>query len=121
MPTTKRRSRLMGLMRASPVPLFLACALGGVLMAVSAAMRADNQIPDSAARAWKHLVWNAGETLLVVGGLLFIALLWGGVYLMVVEASRGMPGLREVTEPPMAPEPAAQGGEAERGPRRPGL
>jgi len=46
--------------------------------------------------------------MLVLGGFLFLALLWGGVYLQVVEASRGMPGLRAAVEPAMKPEQAAE-------------
>jgi hypothetical protein len=68
--------------------------------------RADNLLPDVKAGERKQLLWDVGYHLLVLGGVGFIALLWGGVYLQVVEASRGMPGLRAVEQPAMAPEPA---------------
>src|SRR5262249_34820634 len=57
---------------------------------------------------WNQLLWGAGTSMLELGGVLFSTLLWGAVYLNVVEASRGMPGLRSVEEPTMAPEPAAK-------------
>jgi hypothetical protein len=100
MTTTKRRSWLMWLLRVSPVPLLLLCLAGGALMAASAG--ADQEQGER-----KQLLWDAGTSLLAMGGVGFIAVLWGGVYLMVVEASRGMPGLRAVEEPTMAPEPTA--------------
>jgi len=69
---------------------------------------AESTLPDPAAAGRKQLLWYAGETMLVLGGFLFLALLWGGVYLQVVEASRGMPGLRAAVEPAMKPEQAAE-------------
>jgi hypothetical protein len=95
--TTERRSWLMRLLRLSPGPALLACVAGVVLMLVSP--------PDG-----KQFLWDAGSASLVLGGLLFVIILWGGVYLQVVEASRGMPGLRTVGEPAMTPERAAAWG-----------
>src|SRR5262249_18107411 len=56
---------------------------------------------------WKHTLWDVGSTVLVLDGVLLVIILWGGVYLLVVEASRGMPGLRSVEEPTLTPEGAA--------------
>jgi hypothetical protein len=105
MPTTvhPQRSWLMWLLRMSPAVLVLAFMVGVVLMVVSLGL--------SEAEGWKDLIWEAGSTVVVLDGLLFVVVLWGGVYLLVVEASRGMPGLRSVDEPTMAPEPAAKFGE----------
>src|SRR5438128_5059873 len=80
--TEDRRSWLMWLLRESAVPLFLACLVGGALMAVSLGQ------PDAGTG---EVLWDAGGDLLAVAGVLFIALAWGSVYLQVVEASRGMP------------------------------
>jgi hypothetical protein len=102
--TTKhhQRSRLMRLLRLSPDVVLLAFAAGVVLVVISLGL------PDSAeAAGWKPILWEVGSTVLVLDGVLFIVILWGGVYLMVVEASRGMPGLRSVEEPTMKPEGAA--------------
>ncbi|HJZ56536.1 MAG TPA: hypothetical protein VKE74_16340 [Gemmataceae bacterium] len=96
-----RRSRLMRLLRSSPGPLLLLCAAGGVLMGFATTGGAGTG-------EWNQLLWGAGTSMLALGGVLFITLLWGAVYLNVVEASRGMPGLRSVEEPTMAPEPAAK-------------
>jgi hypothetical protein len=52
--------------------------------------------------------WEAGCNLLALAVVLLIALLWGGVYLEVVEASQGMPGLRSVQEPTLSAEAAAE-------------
>ena len=49
---------------------------------------------------------DIGYHLLTLGGLLFVLVLWSGVYLEVVEESRGMPGLRSVGEPAMTPDVA---------------
>jgi hypothetical protein len=98
--TEGRRSWLMGLLRVSAIPLLLACLVGGVLMAVSLGH------PHEAGTS--QALWEAGCNLLALAGGLFIALLWGGVYLMVVEASRGMPGLRSVQEPTLSAEAAAE-------------
>jgi hypothetical protein len=54
-----------------------------------------------------HL-WTTGTAALALSGVSFCVVLWGGVYLNVVEASRGMPGLRVVDEPAMPPAPAAK-------------
>ncbi len=97
--TEGRRSWLMGLLRVSALPLLFACLVGGVLMAASLG-RHDAGTSEA--------LWRAGCNLLALAGVLFIALLWGGVYLMVVEASRGMPGLRPVKEPPLSAEAAAE-------------
>src|SRR5262249_50254280 len=70
--------------------------------------RADNMRADTEAGERKQFLWELGYHLLVLAGIVFIAVLWGGVYLQVVEASRGMPGLRAVEEPIMAAEPAAE-------------
>ncbi len=84
----------MRVMRVAAVPLLLACVVGGVLMVAGV--------------GGEQLLWDVGSHLLALCGLLFIALLWGGVYLEVVEASRGMPGLRSVGEPVMTPEVTAE-------------
>jgi hypothetical protein len=107
--TTERhqRSRLMRLMRSSPGPLLLLGLAGGALMVFAATGGAG-------AGERKQFLWDAGTAMLALGGALFIALLWGGVYLNVVEASRGMPGLRSVEEPTLAPEPAAKLGALQR-------
>lgn len=97
--TEPRRSGLMLLLRVSAVPLLLACVAGGVLMAVGFSAPPGES-------GWT--LWDVGYHLLVFGGLLFIALLWGGVYLEVVEAARGMPGLRPVEEPAMPLEVTAE-------------
>lgn len=68
---------------------------------------AESTLPDPAAAWRKQLLWDAGTSILALGFVLFIAVLWGGVYLVVVEASRGMPGMRAAEEPAMAPEPSA--------------
>lgn len=97
MPTTtdpSRRSWLMQLLRISPGPLMLFCLGGGALMAVAAIDR-------------NPMLRDAGISMLVLGGALFIVILWGGVYLQVVEASRAMPGLRPVEKPTLEDEPAA--------------
>ena len=94
-----RRSGLMQLLRLSAVPLLLACVVGGVLMAVGSGAPAG-------ASGWT--LRDAGYHLLVFGGLLFVVVLWGGVYLEVREASRGHPGLRPVAEPAMALEASVQ-------------
>jgi hypothetical protein len=92
----------MRLLRLSPAVMFLALVAGVVLMGVSLGLS------DSAnADARKHLLWDIGSTVLVLDGVLFVVVLWGGVYLLVVEASRGMPGLRSVDEPTMMPAAAA--------------
>jgi hypothetical protein len=100
MTTPKRRSWLMRLLRVTPVPLLLLCLAGGALMGASA-----GSDPEAGER--KQLLWDAGTSMLAVGGIGFIAVLWGGVYLQVVEASRGMPGLTAVEEPAMPPEAGA--------------
>src|SRR5687767_11355514 len=94
-----RRSGLMQLLRLSAVPLLLACVAGGVLMAVGSGTPVGEH-------GWT--LRDVGYHLLVFGGLLFVALLWGGVYLEVVEASRGHPGLRPVEEPAMTPGASVQ-------------
>jgi len=58
------------------------------------------------AEGWKETLGEAGATVLLLDGVLVAVVLWGGVYLLVVEASRGMPGLRSVKEPAMTPERA---------------
>jgi hypothetical protein len=98
--TEPRRSILMWVLRVSAVPIVLACLAGGVLMAVGFGAS------DGPEAGERRILWEVGSHLLVLGGLLFVALLWGGVYLEVVEASRGMPGLRSVGEPAMTPEAA---------------
>src|SRR5262245_44135640 len=96
-----RRSWLMRLLRCSPAVLLLAFVAGVALVAVSLGL------PDrAAAGGGKDLLWDVGSTVLVLDGVLLVVVLWGGVYLLVVEASRGMPGLRPVEEPAMAPERA---------------
>jgi hypothetical protein len=97
--TEGRRSRLMQLLRVSSVPLVFAFPVGGLLMAASLGTH------DAGA---SQFFWEAGRHLLAVAGVLLIALLWGGVYLQVVEASRGMPGLRSVEEPTLSAEAAAE-------------
>jgi hypothetical protein len=94
-----RRSTLMWVLRASPLPVVLTCVAGGILMGAGASKGSE---------ADGRLLWEVGYHVLVLGGLLFVALLWGGVYLEVVEASRGMPGLKPVSEPEMKPEVADQ-------------
>jgi hypothetical protein len=89
----------MWLLRTVAVPVVLACPVGGVLMAVSLS-------PQDAGT--RQALWEAGCNLLTLGGLLFIVVLWGGVYLEVVEASRGMPGIRSVKEPTLWAEAAAE-------------
>jgi hypothetical protein len=96
---SRRRSWLMGLLRLSIGPILLTCLAGGVLMFVST-------LPNGPER--KKFLWDAGSTTLVVGVALFVVLLWGGVYLQVVEASRGLPGLRSIGEPAMKDEWAAK-------------
>lgn len=97
-PTTKRRRRSwrMQLLRLSPGPVFLLLIAGGVLTLVGAVGNGYGHIRD------------IGAALLALGGCLFVTVLWGGVYLNVVEASRGHPGLRPVDEPALAPEPVAK-------------
>jgi hypothetical protein len=97
--TTERpqRSRLMRLLRLSPPVMLLAFVAGVVLLVVS-------HLPEAEGR--REILWGVGSTVLALDGLLFIVVLWGGVYLLVVEASRGMPGLRPVKEPTMTPERA---------------
>jgi hypothetical protein len=92
----------MRVMRASPVPLLFACIAGGALMAVGSGP------PNGPEAATRQFLWDAGGSLLILCGLLFVVLLWGGVYLEVVEASRGMPGLKVVAEPEMTPEATSQ-------------
>lgn len=94
-----QRSRLMRLMRVSPVPILLLGLVGGTLMA-NASRTADG-VRDP-------LFWDAGTSMLSLGGALLVAVLWGAVYLQVVESSRGSPGLQAVEEPSLEPEPAAQ-------------
>jgi hypothetical protein len=100
--TEPRRSALMRVMRLSPGPIVLSWAVGGLLMAAGAG-------------AWRgveagqrEVLWDVGYSVLVLGGTLFVVVLWGGVYLEVVEASRGSPGLRSVGEPEMPPEAASK-------------
>jgi hypothetical protein len=100
--TEPRRSVLMRVMRVSAVPILLACVAGGVLMAVGSGAS------DGPEAGERRILWDVGYHLLVLGGLLFVAVLWGGVYLEVVEASRGMPGLRSVGEPAMTLEASVQ-------------
>jgi hypothetical protein len=88
----------MWLLRLSPVVLTLPFVAGVVLLVVS-------QGP-AEAEGWKETIWEAGVTVLLLDGVLFVVVLWGGVYLHVVEASRGLPGLRSVKEPTMTPERA---------------
>src|SRR5262249_700419 len=97
--TEGRRSRLMGLLRVSAVPLLLACLLGGVLMAARLGPRAAGT---------RQALWAGGCNPPALAGVLFVALLWGGVYLQVVEVSRGMPGMRSVKEPTLSAEAAAE-------------
>lgn len=94
-----RRSGLMSLLRVSAIPLFFACLAGGFLMAVGSGVSVGES-------GWT--LRDVGHHLLVFGGLLFAVVLWGGVYLEVVEASRGMPGLRPVKEPTMTLEASVQ-------------
>jgi hypothetical protein len=91
----------MRLLRASPLPIVLLAVAGGGGMVVAAT-------GDKHAEEWRGLLRDAGTSALVLSGVLFVTVLWGGVYLQVVEASRGMPGLRSVEKPTMAPEPAAK-------------
>jgi hypothetical protein len=124
MSTTTKRSWLMRLLCWSPGPLLLLCVLGGGLMAFSYTTedrkaanalilpredpRADSTTPDPEAGGTKQILWDVGTSMLALGGIGFIALLWGGVYLQVVEASRGLPGLRSVDAPTLEPEQAAR-------------
>ena len=94
-----RRSRPMQLLRWSPAPILLLGLAGGTLMVFGAHGRADAAVRDD--------LWAAGTALLALGGVSLCVVLWGGVYLNVVEASRGMPGLRTVQEPVMPSAPAA--------------
>ena len=96
--TNSRRSELMQVLRVSAVPLVLGFLGGGFLTAVGFFASAE----------WGPLFRDVGYHALVLCGLLLVAVLWGGVYLEVVEASRGMPGLRPVEEPAMTPEAATQ-------------
>jgi hypothetical protein len=89
----------MWLLRVSAIPLLLACLVGGVLMAASLGSHNAGS---------SQTLWEAGCNLLALAGVLFIALLWSAVYLLVVEASRGMPGMRPVTEPTLSAEAAAE-------------
>jgi hypothetical protein len=91
----------MRLMRWSPGPIMLLGLAGGTLMGFAA-----TEAPGPAEQT--QVLWDAGASMLAVGGVLFAALLWGAVYLQVVESSRGMPGLWVVDEPTMAPEPASK-------------
>ena len=70
--TEGRRSWLMWLLRVSAVPLLLACLVGGVLMAASLGRHHAGT---------SQALWEAGCNLLALAGVLFVALLWGGVYL----------------------------------------
>jgi hypothetical protein len=88
----------MRLLRVAPGPLLLAALSGVALMLASLATDAGRKQP----------FWDAGSVLLTMAAALFVALLWGGVYLMVVEASRGMPGLRTVGEPTLKAKAAAE-------------
>src|SRR5262245_58049320 len=94
----RQRSRLMRLLRLTPVPLVLAFVIGVLLMGASLGT-------SDAGRS--QTLWDVGSHLLVLAVVLFAALAWGVVYLQVVEASRGMPGLRAVEEPILTPEAAA--------------
>lgn len=98
-PEPRRRSALMWLLRVASVPLVLACLAGGALMIAGRSADAGER---------QQFFWDAGYHILVLGGALLVALLWGGVYLEVREASRGMPGLRVVAEPPLSAEAAAR-------------
>src|SRR4051794_21797619 len=100
-PTTElpRRSWLMRLLRLSPAVFLLAFVAGVVLLGVSRGL--------AEAEGWEETIREAGATVLLLDGVLLAVVLWGGVYLQVVEASRGMPGLRSVKEPTMTPERAA--------------
>src|SRR5262249_38697512 len=102
--TTKyqQRSGLMWLLRLSPAVMLLAFVAGVVLVVVSLGLPASAD-----AGGWKHILWDVGSTVLVLDGGLLVVVLWGGVYLLVVEASRGLPGLRSVEEPTLTPEGAA--------------
>ena len=42
------------------------------------------------------ILWDVGTSILMFCGASIFVILWGGVYLQVVEASRGMPGLRVI-------------------------
>jgi hypothetical protein len=97
--TEGRRSWLMQLLRVSAIPLLLACLVGGVLMAASLGPRDGGT---------SQALLEVGCNLLAVAGVLFIALLWGGVYLQVVEASRGLPGMQSVQEPTLSAEASAE-------------
>lgn len=91
-----RRSRLMRLLRLSPCPILFLGAVGIALTVFAGIGDQD------------FLLVDAGMAMLALAGVLIVAVLWGGVYLQVVEASRGMPGLRSVEEPTPLPEPAAE-------------
>lgn len=101
--TTKpsQRSLRMRLLRWSPGPILLLGLAGGALMTLAIS-------GDRYAAGQNQFLRDAGAAMLATAGLLFAGVLWGGVYLNVVEASRGMPGLRPVAEPDMAPERAAK-------------
>jgi hypothetical protein len=88
----------MRLLRLSPGPLLLACLASGAAMLVSACL--------PGAGLTKQILWDAGSSGLVLLGVLWAVVLWGGVYLMVIESSRGMPGLHTVGEPAVRPESA---------------
>lgn len=94
------RSRVMRLLRASPLPVSL-LFVAGVAMTGFAATH-----PDGAGAGPNLLV--IGISMLLLSGAGLIAILWGSVYLHVVEASRGMPGLRSVSEPEMESGSAAK-------------
>jgi hypothetical protein len=98
----RSRSGLMRVMRASPVLILLAGMVGMGLMV------AGYGGPHGSQAGERQILWELGYHLLVLDGLIFVAVLWGGVYLEVVEASRGMPGLRLVGEPEMKPEVTAR-------------
>jgi hypothetical protein len=95
----------MRLLRLSPGVILLAGVAGVLLIVMSLTTNQEGS---------KEILWDSGEASLLLAVTLFAVVLWGGVYLMVVEASRGMPGLRVVDEPTLAPEPAAKYGELKR-------
>jgi len=71
--------------------------------------RADHLAVDEDAHGRKRAFWAIGETLLVLGLiLLLIVAPYFAVYLEVVEASRGLPGLRRIDGPGLTPEQAAE-------------
>lgn len=85
-----RRSVLMWLLRPA-APLFLLAFLAsGAATVVGSAAPADGS-------GWTPR--DVGYHALVFSGLLLVVALWGGVYLEVREAARGMPGLRAADEP----------------------